>query len=145
MTTKRGIAPEGMSPMRHGLAFLVSGSIAFCVDAIILKSLIALFAIHPIIARFFAISTAMVAGWLSHRTFTFAVLAAPSFREFLRYAAVAWSAAAINYALFVLIILALPGIEPLFAMVASSIGAMSFSYLGMRFAAFRRRGGSSGE
>jgi putative flippase GtrA len=114
----------GRHPLRHGLGFLVSGSIAFAVDAVILKTLIAVFAVHPVLARLAAISIAMVAGWLAHRTLTFAVRAPPSVPEFLRYAAVAWTAAAINYGLFVLIVLA-------------SVGAMVFSYLGMRFSAFR--------
>jgi putative flippase GtrA len=39
----------------------------------------------------------------------------------------------------VLIILARPQTMPIVAMVASSLAAMVFSYLGMRFAAFRDR------
>jgi putative flippase GtrA len=82
----------------------------------------------------------MVAGWLMHRTLTFAVLTPPSVAEFLRYAGVAWTAAALNYGLFVLIVLARPHTQPLAALVVSSAAAMIFAYLGMRFAAFRRRG-----
>ena len=66
--------------------------------------------------------------------------ARPSVGEFLRYAGVAWAAAAVNYGLFVLIVLAFPAIEPLVALVISSAVAMVFAYLGMRFAAFRQRG-----
>ena len=54
---------------------------------------------------------------------------------------VAWTAAAVNYGLFVVIVLAYPGIEPLVALVVSSAVAMVFAYLGLRFAAFRQRGG----
>jgi putative flippase GtrA len=126
-------------PLRHGLAFLISGGTAFAVDAIVLKLLTAVFGIHPIAARLAAISLAMVAGWLMHRTFTFAVRVSPTFAEFLRYAGVAWSASAVNYGVFVLALLAYPDIEPLAALVVSSIAAMGFAYLGMRFAAFRRR------
>ena len=61
-------APGSQHPLRHGLAFLVCGSIAFGVDAIVLKLLTAGFGMHPIVARLFAISLAMVAGWLAHRT-----------------------------------------------------------------------------
>lgn len=137
------IVPAGLSPLRHGLGFFASGGIAFSVDALILKLLTAVFGVHPIVARLAAISIAMVAGWLAHRTFTFAVRARPSLAEFLRYAGVAWSAAAVNYGLFVLIILLRPTTEPLVALVVSSAGAMTFSYLGMRFAAFRERAGAS--
>src|ERR1700716_527926 len=92
-------APGGQHPVRHGLGFLVSGGTAFAVDA-----------------RAVAISLAMVAGWLMPRTFTFAVPAPPSVAEFLRYAGVAWTAAALNYGLFVAILLMRPGTEPLVAL-----------------------------
>jgi len=133
--------PGGQHPVRHGLAFLISGGTAFAVDATVLTLLTVLLGLHPILARLFAISLAMVAGWLMHRTFTFAVPTPPSFAEYLRYAGVAWTAAAINYGVFVLIVLTLPEVAPLAALVASSAVAMGFSYLGMRFAAFRHRGG----
>jgi len=133
------LTPGTQHPVRHGLGFLLSGGIAFSVDALLLTLLTAVFSIHPIPARLAAISIAMVAGWLSHRTFTFAVSVPPSAAEFLRYAGVQWTAAALNYGLFVLIILARPQTVPIVAMVASSLAAMVFSYLGMRFAAFRDR------
>jgi putative flippase GtrA len=130
-------APGAQHPVRHGLAFLISGATAFLVDALVLKALTALAGLHPILARAAAIALAMVAGWLMHRTFTFRVAARPSLPEFLRYAGVAWSAAAINYGVFVLVVLAFEGVEPLLALVVSSAVAMAFAYLGMRFAAFR--------
>jgi putative flippase GtrA len=127
-------------PLRHGLVFLGSGAVAFAIDALVLEVLTRGFAIAPITARIAAIALAMVAGWLMHRTFTFAVAAPPSVAEFLRYASVAWSAAAINYGVFVLIVLASSAVAPLLALVVSSVVAMIFSYVGMRFAAFRRHG-----
>jgi hypothetical protein len=39
-------------------------------------------------------------------------------------------------------VLGYPGIEPLVALVVSSVVAMVFAYLGMRFGAFRQRGDS---
>ena len=45
------------------------------------------------------------------------------------------------YGVFVAIVIARPSIEPLYALVASSLVAMVFAYLGMRFAAFRKLGG----
>lgn len=135
-----GAAPGGQHPLRHGLAFLVSGGVAFAVDALVLELLTRGAGVPPILARLAAIALAMVAGWLMHRTFTFLVEAPPSVAEFLRYAGVAWSAAAINYGVFVLIVLVWPAVAPLAALVLSSAVAMLFSYLGMRFAAFRRHG-----
>ena len=139
MSKGEGLAPGDQQPVRHGLAFLISGAAAFAVDALVLKLLTLVLGLHPIPARLVAISLAMVAGWLMHRTFTFKVAARPSLPEFLRYAGVAWAAAAVNYGLFVLIVLAFPAIEPLLALVISSAVAMVFAYLGMRFAAFRQR------
>src|SRR5882762_2311835 len=134
------LAPGARQPLRHGLAFILSGATAFAVDALVLKLLTLAFGLHPIPARLVAISLAMVAGWQMHRTFTFQVAARPSLAEFLRYAAVAWTAAAVNYGVFVLLVLAYPTVEPLLALVVSSVVAMVFAYLGMRFAAFRRGG-----
>jgi putative flippase GtrA len=130
-------APGAQHPVRHGLAFLLSGSLAFLIDATILKLLTAGLGLHPILARVFAISVAMTVGWLAHRRFTFRLATPPSAAEFLRYATVQWTVAALNYGIFVVIVLAWPGIEPLYALFVSSAIAMVFSYLGMRFAAFR--------
>lgn len=135
-------APGGQHPVRHGLAFLLSGSLAFLTDASILKLLTAVFGMHPILARLFAISIAIIVGWLAHRRFTFRIAAPSSIREFLRYAAVQWTAAALNYGIFVLIVLIWPAIEPLIALFVSSGIVMFYSYVGMRFAAFRHPGGS---
>ena len=135
-----GIAPGGQHPVRHGLGFLFSGSLAFLVDAAIL-TVLTYFGMHPIAARLFAISIAMTVGWLAHRRFTFRLATPPRMAEFLRYAAVGWMVAAINYGIFVAIVLLQPSINPLYALIASSLVAMVFAYLGMRFAAFRKFGG----
>ena len=132
--------PAGQHPLRHGLAFVLSGGTAFAVDATVLQGLTALLGVPAIAARVAAIALAMVAGWLMHRTFTFAVATQPSVAEFVRYAGVAWSAAAVNYAVFVLLLLARPGTHPLVGLVVSSIAAMVLAYLGMRFGAFHRSG-----
>jgi putative flippase GtrA len=131
------MVPGGQHPLRHGLAFLICGFISLCVDAIILKLLTVLVGLHPFVARIIAISIAMVAGWLSHRTFTFALTTRPTFAEFLRYIAVGWFVSAVNYGVFVAILLVRPATEPVVALVASSLVAMFFAYFGIRFAAFR--------
>ena len=132
----RDVVPEGQHPARHGFGFVFSGALAFLTDAAVLTLLVHL-GMHPIAARFFAICVAMVVGWRAHRRFTFGLTTPPRFAEFLRYAAVAWTVAAINYGAFALILLALPSTPPLYALVVSSLLAMVFAYLGMRFAAFR--------
>lgn len=128
-------------PVRHGAGFLLSGTTAFVTDAAVLQLLTAGFGVHPILARLVAISLAMVTGWLMHRRLTFAVSIPPSVTEFLGYAGVAWMAAALNYSVFVVVILLRPGIPPFVALVASAAVSMVFSYLGMRFGVFRRSHG----
>jgi putative flippase GtrA len=123
--------------LRHWLAFLLSGALAFAVDAMVLKAGIVLLGLDAIVARLFAIALAMLVGWLAHRTFTFALRVPPSFAEFLRYAAVGWTVAAVNYGLFVFILLLWPDCEPLLALLIASVAATLFAYLGMRYAAFR--------
>jgi putative flippase GtrA len=139
MTSKWSTAaPGAQHPLRHGLAFVVSGGLAFVTDAGILKVLTTVLGIHPIVARLVSLSFAHVVGWLSHRRFTFRLTTAPTLAEFLRYAGVQSTVAVINYAIYVAVILLRPGIEPLLALVISSGIAMFFSYFGIRFAAFRR-------
>lgn len=122
---------------RHGLGFLVSGSLAFLTDAIVLELLTGQASLDPILARIGSISIAMVVGWLCHRRLTFALTIAPSLGEFVRYAAVAWFSAGVNYAAFVCIMLVWPETLPFMALVVASGIAMGVSYVGMRFGAFR--------
>lgn len=138
-SSPKQISATERHPLRHGLGFMASGAAAFIVDAAVLGLLTGVAGVHPIAARLAAISLAMVTGWLMHRSLTFAVPVPPSVPEFLRYAGVAWIAAAVNYGVFVLIVLKRPGIEPLVALVLSSIVAAVVAYLGMRFATFRHK------
>jgi putative flippase GtrA len=131
------VVPGNQHPLRHGLTFLICGFISFCVDAAILKLLTTLLGLHPFVARIAAIMVAMTSGWLCHRTFTFALKTPPTVAEFLRYVAVGWFVSAINYGLFVIILLVRPSTEPLVALLASSVVAMVFAYFGMRMAAFK--------
>ena len=142
MTSKWSTAaPGGQHPVRHWLGFVFSGGLAFLVDASVLKFLTMLFGIHPFLARIVALSCAHVAGWLSHRTFTFRVAAPPSLAEFMRYAGLQTAVSlGVNYGVFVVVLLIRPQTEEIMAMVVSSGVAMVFSYFGMRYAAFRHVG-----
>lgn len=138
-------APSGKSAgseltgqMRHWAGFAASGAIAFTTDAIVLELLTRFAGVPPLLARIAAIACAMVAGWRAHRRLTFDLPTRPTLKEFLGYAAVAWTSAGINYAVFAAILLWRPSTYPLVALVGASAVAMVFSYLGMRFGAFRR-------
>lgn len=123
----------------HWAGFALSGAIAFGIDAVITKLLTLWLGVPVLGARLVGILLSMIGGWLAHRRFTFALSTAPTFAEFIRYAGVAWSAAALNYAVFAVIIYTWPSLEPLIALFLSSLVAMVVAYLGMRFTAFQRR------
>jgi len=127
----------GRSGLRHWLGFLVSGLIALAVDATILEVGVRLFALDPLVARLGAISAAMIAGWLAHRRLTFAVTAPATLAELARYVAAAWTTAAVNFGAFAAVLLLWPGTPLLAALAGSSVIAMFFSYLAMRYAVFR--------
>jgi putative flippase GtrA len=138
MTSKWSTAaPGAQHPLRHGLAFVFSGSLAFLIDAGILQLLTAILGLHPILARIVSLSFAHVAGWLSHRRFTFRLTTPPTLAELARYVGVQSTVALLNYAIFVAVLLLRPSTMPLLALFISSGIAMFFSYFGIRFAAFR--------
>ena len=125
---------------RHWGGFLASGLLAFAVDAAMLEIGVRLLALDPLVARLAAISLAMVAGWLAHRRWTFAVIEQPTLGEFFRYAAAGWMSAIVNYAAFALMLVLMPTINRLAALVIASALAMILSYVTMRYAVFRRAG-----
>lgn len=128
----------GPSPFRQGLGFLVSGLIALAVDMGVTSALTRLAGLSPYLARPAGIALAMVAGWLCHRRLTFDVKEPPTLGEFIRYAAVAWGVAALNYAVYAAEIATLPALPPEAALVVSSIVAMAASFLGMKLGVFKK-------
>lgn len=136
--TPRDVRAFGLT--RHIGGFAASGAIAFAVDATVLAILTRGLGADPFLARLLAIATAMVAGWRAHRRLTFDVRQPASASEFLTYAGVAWSSAAINYLVYAAILILRPGTEPLAALVGASLVAMTASYLGMRFGVFGKPG-----
>ncbi len=125
------------SGWRHWLGFLISGGIAFVTDVVLSKALHDAVGLAWPISRFIAISIAMVAGWLAHRKLTFAVATPPTLAEFGRYASMAWTAAALNYVVFLGLLWGFPALEPALAIAIASAVAMAFSYLGMKLAVFK--------
>lgn len=139
-SAKQKPAAQGRGVIRHGAGFLVSGTLAFLVDALVLALLNRGAGLDPFVSRLFALSAAMVTAWLAHRRWTFAVEERPSLREFLNYAALAWTVAALNYAIYSAVLLLMPQTDPIVALVIASVAAMGVSYVGMRFGVFRRSG-----
>jgi putative flippase GtrA len=133
--------PEASGPntkgLAHWLGFLASGTTAFIVDGIVLKILTVWCSVPVLPARVGSIAASMAVGWLMHRRFTFRIAARPTFTEFVRFIGVAWSTAIVNYALFVGLLYLRPALEPLVALFVAGLIAMVWSYLGLRFGAFR--------
>jgi len=123
---------------RHWGGFVLSGGTAAVVDAAITTALIAFAGLDPFTARLLAILVAMVAAWLMHRRITFNVATPPSWREFLRFAAVAWSANALNYVIYAAILLTRPATPPILALIVSTAVTTFFSYAGFRLGVFRQ-------
>ena len=117
---------------------MLAGTVAFLVDSAVLMILHQALGLPVLGARLAGISLAMAASWAINRTITFPVPAAPTLAEFGRFAAVAWMAAAVNYAIFAVLIVLVPAIHPVLAIFIASGCAMTLAYLGMRFGVFRQ-------
>lgn len=122
---------------RHWGGFLVSGGTAAVIDAGITSGLVHWAGLDPFSARIVGILVAMVAAWLLHRRLTFDMAAAPSLREFGRFAAVAASANLLNYAIYAAILLTWPATLPALAVIIATGIAALFSYVGFRLGVFR--------
>jgi putative flippase GtrA len=127
-----------MSLLRHWGGFVFSGGTAFLVDAGLTFVFVHFVGLDRFLARALAIAIAMVVAWLMHRRVTFNVSAPRSLREFLRFAGVALTANALNFAIYSLLLIALPHLNYLVALVIATAVATAFSYLGFRFGVFRR-------
>jgi putative flippase GtrA len=57
----------------------------------------------------------------------------------LRYVAVGWTAALVNYLVFVALLWGVTGLDTTIAIAVSSLVAMAYSFVGMRFGVFTRR------
>lgn len=130
--------PQRVSRARHYGGFLAAGLTALATDAAILTLLTDAAGLSPYLARIASISVAMVVSWQINRRITFAVTAPPSLHEFSRFAAVSWGAQAINYIAFAALITWLPGLWPVWALIAASALAMFVSYAGFRFGVFSK-------
>jgi putative flippase GtrA len=121
---------------RHWGGFIVSGGTAFLVDTAITWLLSHLW-LDRFTARIVGIACAMVVAWLMHRRVTFAMQAAGTVAEFLRFISVALSANAVNFAAYSVVLLAFPGVHVVVAIIAATALATVLSYIGFRLGVFR--------
>jgi putative flippase GtrA len=130
--------------LRQIPAFVLVGSIGFCVDA----GLTVLFAkgggLSPFLARAPAVIAATIATFLLNRAFTFRAGRDSGLSAFLRYCLVAASGQALNYAVYAaaLTTMAALGFAQTSAVIAFCVAcgagaAMFLTFAGFRFFAFK--------
>ncbi len=112
------------------MRFVLVGGTGFAIDAILLKTIVVADLAGPLSARIFSIALAGLVTWQLNRNFTFAPSGDKKLTEATRYSGVIVVASLVNYVVYAGLMLAMPALEPLVALVASSIGAMGFSYVG---------------
>jgi putative flippase GtrA len=86
--------------------------------------------IDPFTARLVSITVSAFMTWRLNRSLTFGVSGRSQPAEALLYGLVAAITAALNYLIYVLILVAWRELPPLFAAVAATLAAMLFSYAG---------------
>ncbi|AGA64020.1 hypothetical protein B488_00270 [Liberibacter crescens BT-1] len=126
--------------MKRFVFFGVSGAIGFLVDAAVLFFLIRFFAIGVLLARVFSIGIAMFITWQLNRIFTFKDSKSKYrlFIEGFRYGFIGIISSFLNYAIYAGLLMVQSDLQPLLAMVLSSLASMLFSFLGYSRFVFRR-------
>lgn len=117
--------------------FCLIGALGFAIDAVALFALVERFAIGPVPARVLSLLIAVTATWLLHRRFTFRSTDPRRLAEWLRFLLVNGTGAAINFAVYVSVLVAFPGTPALLALVMGSAVALLANYWGARLVAFR--------
>lgn len=124
--------------MRTFTWFALAGATGFAVDSGVLFLLMSAAGLGPFSARAFAIAAAMTCTWLINRRQTFGKSRHSTVGEGIRYGGVGLATSLVNYALYSLMLLVLPGFPPLAALVIASLLAMALSYMGYSRLVFRR-------
>ncbi|HEX5007802.1 MAG TPA: GtrA family protein [Hyphomonadaceae bacterium] len=120
------------------MRFGIVGATGFVVDAAVLELLMRTAPLGPFIARAVALVTAIGATWLLNRNFTFGASRHSLLGEGVRYGSVGLTSAALNYLVYSALLIAFTSLQPLEAMVLSSVSAMAFSFFAYSRFVFRR-------
>ena len=108
--------------------FALVGASGFVFDALVLMVGLAA-GLDPFSARLIAVLAAMTYTWLLNRSFTFGASPDHPAREWLRYMAANGVGAALNYAVYsLLLLLFAPSLSPLLALCIASAVAMLVNY-----------------
>ncbi len=121
-------------------AFCFAGGVGFVVDILATLTLIN-FGLSPLFARVLGIAVALCATYAINRGVTFRNEAGTGAKavafESARYVAVALATSALNWAVYALVLVAVPGLPPVIAIVIGSAAAMGASYFGFAKLVFR--------
>ena len=125
-------------PIQHYGGFILAGTCAFVIDAVLLMLLADGFGIPLLIARILSITVAMIISWQTNRRVTFARTDRSSLSEFARFAGVSWVAQGVNYVVFAAVLLHWPTVWPVWAVAIGAVIALFVSYAGFRYGVFTR-------
>jgi putative flippase GtrA len=124
-------------------AFLIVGSIAFCIDAGLTVLIAVGVGVSPYLARAPAVVVATFAGFFLNRTFTFQTRSGDMRRDLMRYALVAASGQVVNYAVYAGVLAGAQalGLAASATLIAAGVAcgagvAMVLTFAGFRFFAF---------
>jgi putative flippase GtrA len=123
--------------MKKLIRFGIAGGLGFAADAGLLTLLLHTTPLGPFLARVIAIAVAMAATWVFNRTFTFDRSTHSLAVEGFRYGSVGLTSALVNYALYSMLLLTLPALQPLAALVFATAASMFFSFFGYSRFVFR--------
>jgi len=125
---------------RRLLLFALAGTVGFVVDAGVLYALAPWLGWYA--ARVASFLAAATATWLINRRYTFAVERPPSlWREYLAYLGAMLGGAAVNYAVYALVLQFVHGRgAALLGVALGSLAGMAVNYLSARHLVFRPRG-----
>jgi putative flippase GtrA len=121
------------------LRFGMVGALGFVVDAGLMQALVSLAGWGPVPARAVSIPIAVFATWLLNHSVTFRGHDAPPLRSLARYFAVSAAGAAVNFAVYTVLVLASVAMAatPLIPLAIASIIALIVNFFGSKHFAFR--------
>ena len=124
--------------MSRFLRFAVIGGIGFVVDAFALVALLLWTPLGPFSGRLVSIGIALAVTWLLNRMLTFGPSSRHVAVEGARYGGVGIASAAVNYAAYSVLVIAVPWLPIVATLAIASIVAMGFSFLGYSRLVFDR-------
>jgi len=126
--------------VRRIMPFAIVGGIGFAIDGGIVTLLVEIVNLNPFFGRAMSFPIAVTATWFLNRRWTFAANASTRKKtEYGRYFAVQVIGAAINLAIYFVLITDIPslGVHPILPLGAGALVAMVFNFIGCQLFVFR--------